>query len=634
MIVWIAILVLHLINGLRFPELSIEIVAWSDSKLMLFRSARYSDVRTVQSLGYLLDSASHYSALIKRRYKAKGGCHMDKLMFSEIVSNLSIHSLRGSISLKLVRKFIDLESLSAVKKLPKYLDVPGFSFFIGSSIPLTGGPETWRTFNKETLSSIFNHSVDDPDALLSFRRSRSPSIVTFGLERIMKNPKAFFFLADHRSLPSLRFNVYEDVISQVFEAPVGYDGIVEGMVYLIHFILCTSAYRVTEKRLPSFDLRFDIGYSRSIEELLMEAINNIDGQWSDKTVVYKRVAPFLEMALELEALARRLVEDSWDGVPKDERFITRRMFYSIYQYTNQEHLILNGASRNRLQLGLLVLGFVERDFLAHHSPVLISHARSIVRDVFRIPSEVNIKDLTMAILVINDFAQCHEDAQETLNLIIERVDENSRLARGLLRDGHIPVAITRRLDLKWRRRHFLYELQSCTKYIVYPGMFVGMEGSRTRAIRGPWSVPSYNRYEGMLASPLTTPHDNPSDTLEDMQFTRRFLGYFITWYLKRTFTQDSTHMTFLRPKLSYRPDRAMDNLAKALRTGLLIGARISERVSIGKPILEQLQAIWKAYGAENFGPHELHSLLVGWDLPGHGREPATEPTRRRGGRYR
>jgi hypothetical protein len=91
-------------------------------------------------------------------------------------------------------------------------------------------------------------------------------------------------------------------------------------------------------------------------------------------------------------------------------------------------------------------------------------------------------------------------------------------------------------------------------------------------------------------------------------------------------------MTFLRPKLSHRPDRAMDNLAKALRTSVLIGSRISERVLIGKPLLEQLQGIWKAYGAENFYPHELHSLLMGWDLPGHGRESTSAAPKR--GRYR
>jgi hypothetical protein len=287
------------------------------------------------------------------------------------------------------------------------------------------------------------------------------------------------------------------------------------------------------------------------------------------------------------------------------------MSFAILRYTNEDQLLLQGASRTRLTLGLLALAFVERDFATSFSLVPARQIQELLRNLFRIPSQINVKDLVMTIIVLSDYARCYEDAKNALTMMLENVNESYRLAEGILK-SEISAEIKQHLDFRWRRRFLLSSLQMGNKYLIEPKHFFALDQPNNWPKKGPWSSVSYSRYEQTLASGVT----RLDHTIDSMRFTRSFLSHFVPWFLKHAFTCDLQTMAYLRPKLTQRPGRALDVLGRALQTSVMIRVEFAERIHLGEALMDDLREHWKGFGGRNFSARELHLLLLGRDMPG------------------
>jgi hypothetical protein len=391
----------------------------------------------------------------------------------------------------------------------------------------------------------------------------------------------------------------------------------KSLVYMVHFVSCTAASRIIGGRPASLIISMESGYRPKIELIMHEAMKNKFGQWPEKQVVFQRIAPFLSTALELDMLCRSLINERVNYEEFNNSFKTRRqrMSEAVYSYTEDKNVSLEATSRIRLNLGLVVLSLVERDFATRPKELRVGIVNEMIKDIFLSPFDINLKDLIMALIVVGDYARYYEDATEVLKLMMEHIDDSARLAMAVLDSSDLRTDLKMRLSYKWRRLNFIHELEMMPKMLLTSFAFLRPDPPACRYRVGPWLSPTYQRYEHYLMIVGSGTDQGTKYTMEDVEFSRNFLRYFLPWFLKSRYISKkasvgtSTVDCYLRPKLGLNSDKMTRVLAQALGTALMIDVRFQERLCLADSVVEDLQTIWSTIGAGFLSISELGDLL-------------------------
>lgn len=591
------------ISGLTLPGLTVEGLYWTDPTLILFKIADYSHPRTVRNLAALLDAHNSRSVTIQARYQQHFST-MPTRPFVEILRSLAELLTRNQISVGTARTLLHMRYWGNAQAMSKNMQLPGIRVLLTHVVALHGSLDDWLHSDRLFMSDLLRMAPDDADASLPPLRSKNSRIHLYSIGELASDVRPCFFLLDSTNIDRYGRTIREDLINMAIAVPPSLDAAVEGLVYMVHFVLCVSAHFVAQPKSFVVQLVHGKGIRQFAHDLILEYEGKRAASPSaEEAPAYRQIVKFLKVVLDMHSLCALLANRPSNGPSQfaSTWVLHRPLFAPILQLSSPERLQLTPVARARMNFGLMALAFVERDAGRPFHRQDKAAMRMLVQATFADPEAVPIKDLVMAVTVVSDYSLYYEDARTVLEWIFKEVNRSWRLAYGVLEAPGVRPAVKRRIEYRWRRRHFFGLMEHSGKQLLMPQQFLAYDPPEMHA--PPYSAATHARYYEMVASSSRSFYG--TFELEHARFTKGFLGSFIPWLLCSFFLESDG--VYLRPNFKSRHESLIGVLINVLETALMIDMPLDFRLS--NSLLEHLQEAWRIFGSQAFTLAELAQLL-------------------------
>ena len=591
------------ISGLTLSGLTVEDIYWTDPTLTIFKIADYSHPRTVCNLAALLEAHNSRSVSIQTRYQQHFST-MPTRPFVEILKSIAELLTHNLISTGTARTLLHMRYWGKAQAMSKNMQLPGIRVLLTHVVALHGPLDDWIHNDRQFMSDLIRMAPDDADASLPPLRSKNSRIQLYSIGELAENVRPCFFLLDSTNIDRYDRAIQEDLINMAIAVPSNLDAAVEGLVYMIHFVLCISAHLIAEPRSCVVRLLHGEEIRKFIHGLILGyGTKRAANPSAEEAPAYRQIIKFLKVFLDMHSLCTLLAERPSSSLTQLESTWTlqRPLFAPIVQLSNPERLQLTPVARARMNFGLMALAFVERDAGRPFYYQDKATMRMLVQATFADPEAVPIKDLVMAVTVVSDYSQYYGDARTVLGWILKETNKLWKLASGVLGAPGIREVVKRCIEYRWRRRRFYNLMEHSGKQLLAPKQFLAQDPPEVHA--PPFSTATHVRYYDMVASSSRSFYG--TFEVEHARFTKVFLGSFIPWLLHKFFLESDG--VYLRPNFKSRHESILGVLVNVLETAVMIDMPLDFRLS--NFLLEHLQEAWVIFGSQTFTLTELAQLL-------------------------